>query len=107
MGKIGKPSEKKRKKRKMDFIFSPAILDKIEMTDVPIADHLKLRPLTRSDRQNNFLEVLAQLTKVGDIDVETFDRRFDLMKASKMYFPLVRGLHFAFFLMENVQYHKI
>merc|ERR1712147_379877 len=74
---------------KMDFIFSPSILDKIDISDVQLADHLKMRPLMRTDRENNFLQVLAQLTKVGDIDVETFDARFDLMKASKMYFPLV------------------
>ena len=52
----------------MEYIFEPTILDKIDLSDLKLAPHLSVRPLARSDRENNFLQVLAQLTKVGDMN---------------------------------------
>ncbi len=39
------------------------------------------RPLCRSDYDNGFLQLLSQLTKVGDYSKETFEAQFDSMQA--------------------------
>lgn len=39
------------------------------------------RPLKRDDYQHGYLELLSQLTTVGEITKEDFEARFDLMKS--------------------------
>merc|ERR1712141_101928 len=73
----------------MEYLFSPSLLDQVDMSDLSLPSHLKLRPLLKSDHENNFLKILAQLTKVGEMSKAVFDARFDQMKASKCYFVFV------------------
>lgn len=56
---------------------------------------LKVRPLQREDYDKGFLELLAHLTKVGDITREQFEARFDAMKACQdhYYVTVVEDLH--------------
>ena len=46
-----------------------------------LGDNLIMRPLKRDDYERNYLGVLAQLTVVGDITKEQFEKRFDAMQA--------------------------
>ena len=74
----------------MEYIFDPAVIEKLDLTDLrPLPSNLEMRPLLKSDHQNNFLSILAQLTKVGDISKSEYDARFDQMKNSNCYFVLV------------------
>ena len=73
----------------MEYLFSPSLLDQVDMSDLSLPSHLSLRPLSKSDFENNFLKILAQLTKVGEMSKAVFDARFDQMKASKCYFVFV------------------
>eukprot|EP00003_Mantamonas_plastica_P024065 TRINITY_DN443_c0_g1_i1.p3 TRINITY_DN443_c0_g1~~TRINITY_DN443_c0_g1_i1.p3 ORF type:complete len:140 (-),score=42.59 TRINITY_DN443_c0_g1_i1:1056-1475(-) len=52
-------------------------------------DHFVVRALERDDNQKGYLEVLAQLTTVGDIDDEAFGARFDLMMKKGGYLIVV------------------
>ncbi|CAH1792234.1 unnamed protein product [Owenia fusiformis] len=53
-------------------------------------DNLILRPLQASDYDTGFLQILGQLTSVGDVSREMFQSRFDSMKACKdTYYILV------------------
>lgn len=55
-----------------------------------LGDNLHMRPLKRDDFTRNYLGLLAQLTKVGDISQEQFTKRFDQMAACKnTYFTFV------------------
>merc|ERR1712131_186786 len=75
---------------KMEYIFDPSVIEKLDLTDLrPLPSNLEMRPLLKSDHQNNFLSILAQLTKVGDISKQEYDARFDQMKNSNCYFVLV------------------
>jgi len=74
----------------MEYIFEPSVIEKLDLTDLrPLPPNLEMRPLVKSDHQNNFLSILAQLTKVGDISKQEYDARFDQMKNSNCYFVLV------------------
>ncbi len=55
-----------------------------------LGDELFMRPLKRDDFKRNYLGLLAQLTKVGDITQEQFEKRFDEMaKAQGTYYTFV------------------
>lgn len=43
---------------------------------------LRVRPLSKADYDRGFLQLLAQLTKVGEISREKFEERFELMRRS-------------------------
>ena len=70
-------------------LFDPKILTKIDHSDLTLPPHLILRPLKIDDNQFGFLEILSQLTKVGEIDTERFEKRFNSMKESKCYYVIV------------------
>jgi len=46
---------------------------------IDLGDNLIIRPLKRDDYKRNYLELLSQLTVVGDIPQEQFEKRFDEM----------------------------
>ena len=73
----------------MEYLFDPDLINQVDMSDLGLPSHLKLRPLSRCDRSNNFLTILMQLTKVGEISQPVFDSRFDQMKESKCYYVFV------------------
>lgn len=70
-------------------LFDPDVLLSFDRSDMILPPHLKLRPLKITDNKLGFLELLAQLTKVGDIDDEMFKQRFDNMKKTKCYYVMV------------------
>lgn len=73
-----------------EFLYDPAILTKLDWSNVKHMKNgvtsgnpgpgLKVRPLCKADYDRGFLQLLAQLTKVGDVSKEEFYKRFDLMK---------------------------
>ncbi|CAD6184609.1 unnamed protein product [Caenorhabditis auriculariae] len=50
-----------------------------------------LRPLQMNDHQNGYLDLLSQLTSVGDVDDEWFEKRFISMRDTnpKAYYVVV------------------
>ena len=58
-------------------VFSPPLSVLSPGTD------LRLRPLQMGDYRTGFLQLLAQLTKVGDISEEQWEERFKMMKKKK------------------------
>ncbi|XP_050693141.1 probable glucosamine 6-phosphate N-acetyltransferase isoform X2 [Eriocheir sinensis] len=47
---------------------------------------LRVRPLCKADYDRGFLQLLAQLTKVGDISREKFEERFEAMRACRGHY---------------------
>jgi len=73
-----------------EYLYDINILNKIDWSNVK---HMKdgitssnpgpgfrVRPLCKADYDRGFLDLLGQLTKVGDISKEQFYERFELMK---------------------------
>jgi len=57
-----------------------------------LGDNLIMRPMKRDDYSRDYLGLLAQLTKVGDISQVQFEKRFEQMQvcnASNTYFTFV------------------
>ncbi|CAK8680500.1 unnamed protein product [Clavelina lepadiformis] len=50
---------------------------------------LVIRPLSSQDFDKGFTDVLSQLTRLGDVSKEDFQKRFYAMKASGGYYTLV------------------
>jgi glucosamine-phosphate N-acetyltransferase len=49
-------------------------------TPTPLPENYKLRPLNKQDYNRGFLDVLRQLTTVGEISEEQWNERYDWMK---------------------------
>ena len=47
-----------------------------------LGNNLIIRPLQRDDFNKNYMQLLSQLTEIGDVSQADFERRFDLMKSS-------------------------
>ncbi|KAI1302403.1 putative glucosamine 6-phosphate N-acetyltransferase [Halotydeus destructor] len=75
-----------------DHLFDPSLLvdwDESLQSELD-GSGFRLRPLRLSDYENGYLDVLAQLTSVGEMDKTTFQNRFNEMKkASGCYYILV------------------
>ncbi|KAK6060207.1 acetyltransferase, GNAT family [Cooperia oncophora] len=63
-----------------EYLFNPEVLTADLVGAVP--NGFLVRPLKISDYDNGFLDVLAQLTVVGDVSREQFENRFNTMKMS-------------------------
>lgn len=81
-----------------ESIFDPELLKKIEWKDEDLrnvaslsslGDDLVLRPLYVTDFDRGFIELLSQLTHVGEITKKQFQERFRHMKNQKCYFITV------------------
>lgn len=61
-----------------DYSFEPSYLSgwSLELQELIDSSGLKLRPLRRSDFDANYLDLLGQLTTVGDVNREKFDSKF-------------------------------
>nr|CAG4648943.1 EOG090X0FKI [Polyphemus pediculus] len=75
-------------------LYNPEILDKFNLGERYNAlkqdGTLLVRPLYASDYNRGFLELLKELTEVGDITQKQFEDRFNLMKnCSNMYYCTV------------------
>jgi len=60
------------------FLFDPNILDNLNwdcesISPLNIDSNFKLRPLRKDDYDKGFLDVLAQLTTVGEIALSAFE----------------------------------
>ena len=49
---------------------------------IDLGDNLVLRPLRRDDFSRDYMNLLAQLTEVGQVGNEQYQRRFDLMRST-------------------------
>ncbi len=55
-----------------------------------LGDNLIMRPLKRDDYDRNYMDLLGQLTKTGDVDKNKFQKRFDQMSSCKgTYYTVV------------------
>ena len=70
-------------------LYDPDVLQSFDRSDLTLPPHLKLRPLRISDNKLGFLDLLTQLTKVGEIDTDMFEQRFHNMKRTKCYYVMV------------------
>nr|CAG4641273.1 EOG090X0FKI [Eulimnadia texana] len=70
-----------------DYIYDPEILATADLgpryQTLRSDPNLKVRPLRLSDYYRGFLELLKQLTVVGDISYEEFSSQFEAMKSAK------------------------
>jgi len=76
-----------------DFLYSPELLDidlntssakfnpTLSITNP--GDGLRVRPLSRQDYDRGYLQLLGELTTVGDISPDAWNARFDELKACK------------------------
>ena len=95
-----KPNEQQQqtelvKLNKEDDLFDSEILSKLDYGDLKanpktLADNLVLRPLNKLDYRRGYLELLKQLTSVGEVSEQQFNRQFDLMRnCLNTYFIIV------------------
>jgi glucosamine-phosphate N-acetyltransferase len=54
-----------------------------EANSVDLGDGVVLRPLRRDDFSRGYMKLLSQLTEVGTVTKEVFEKRFDQMRASE------------------------
>lgn len=59
------------------------------MSNLQPADELVIRPLMTTDYEKGFIQLLGQLTEVGNITKEQFLNRFWKMKATGSYYVIV------------------
>lgn len=88
------------------FLFDPSILlnikpdlfqfqyDKYERmkgsnSSIDLGDNLVLRPLRRDDYARNYMSLLSQLTEVGQVTGEIYERRFDMMRSTPNTYYIV------------------
>ncbi|KAG0725182.1 putative glucosamine 6-phosphate N-acetyltransferase [Chionoecetes opilio] len=79
-----------------DPLFDPQLLAGLDWSDVKHmkggvtssspGPGLRVRPLCKADYDRGFLQLLAQLTKVGEISREKFEERFELMRGSSGHY---------------------
>ncbi|XP_037963187.1 probable glucosamine 6-phosphate N-acetyltransferase isoform X2 [Plutella xylostella] len=74
---------------RLDFSRSPATFSPKISAAQPGEEWLKVRPLQRSDYDKGFLQLLGQLTSVGNVSKKQFDERFTQMKQSGGYYVTV------------------
>ena len=65
----------------VDLTLSPAIF-RPQLSVAQPGESLLVRPLAREDFSRGFLQLLGQLTTVGDVSREAWDTRFDRMAAA-------------------------
>lgn len=86
---------KKPEIKKEDDLFDQAILSKLDYGELKanpklLGGSLVLRPLNRADYKFGYLELLTQLTSVGEISETQFGQQFDRMRAcSNTYYIIV------------------
>lgn len=75
--------------KRLDFNKSPAIFKPKISAAQPGEDWMVVRPLQRLDYDKGFLQLLGQLTSVGNVSRKQFDDRFTQMKVSGGYYVTV------------------
>ncbi|KAI7871010.1 glucosamine 6-phosphate N-acetyltransferase [Spinellus fusiger] len=69
------------------FLFSPKLIS--SQVEASLPEGYCLRPLKRNDNEKGILDILGQLSHVGEITQATFQERFDLMQQLKSYYLIV------------------
>ncbi|KAM3962546.1 glucosamine 6-phosphate N-acetyltransferase isoform 1-T2 [Aphomia sociella] len=84
-----------------EYLYSPDILQRLDFTKSPATfkpkisaaqpgeDWMVVRPLQRADYDKGFLQLLSQLTSVGNVTRKQFDDRFTKMKQSGGHYVTV------------------
>lgn len=67
-------------------LFNPNILDRIPLVRL---DGLLIRPLKSGDYDRGFLQLLSQLTEIGNVSREQFLNTFHRMKSTNGYYIVV------------------
>ncbi|KAK9294457.1 hypothetical protein QLX08_010919 [Tetragonisca angustula] len=67
-------------------LFNPNVLKQLSL---PQTDGLSIRPLKSEDYDKGFLQLLAQLTEVGNVSREQFLSRFHMMKNAGNYYVII------------------
>ncbi|XP_017890703.1 probable glucosamine 6-phosphate N-acetyltransferase [Ceratina calcarata] len=67
-------------------LFNPNVLDRLSLTS---PEGLVIRPLKSGDYDRGFLQLLTQLTQVGNISREQFLNRFHMMRSTNSYYVIV------------------
>uniref|UniRef100_A0A1I7T5X5 Glucosamine 6-phosphate N-acetyltransferase n=1 Tax=Caenorhabditis tropicalis TaxID=1561998 RepID=A0A1I7T5X5_9PELO len=71
----------------MSSIFDASLLAPHIPKTLP--DNLKIRPLEKNDFSKGYLELLGQLTSVGNVDQEKFENQFEAMRTSVPCYHIV------------------
>ncbi|XP_012264494.2 probable glucosamine 6-phosphate N-acetyltransferase [Athalia rosae] len=72
-----------------EYLFDPRLLERIADRNREVNDGIWIRPLSVGDYERGFIQLLGQLTQVGDITREQFVDRFKKMKTSGDYYVVV------------------
>lgn len=88
------------------FLFSPKRLSKLsswkDIEDDLKERELSARPLKSTDFENGYIDLLSQLTEVGDISEDDFVGRFNLMKTLNEI-----NEHYAIVVIEDITTRKV
>lgn len=67
-------------------LFNPNVLDRLSLTS---PEGLLIRPLKSGDYDRGYLQLLTQLTEVGNVSREQFLNRFHMMRNTNSYYITV------------------
>ncbi|XP_053985986.1 probable glucosamine 6-phosphate N-acetyltransferase [Hylaeus anthracinus] len=67
-------------------LFNASILERLSLSQI---EGLLIRPLKSDDYDRGFLQLLSQLTEVGNVSKEQFLSRFHMMKSTGSYYIIV------------------
>lgn len=84
----------------VEYMFEPSILNDLDLSEYDITfeegasvanpeEDFVLRPLSSSDYEKGFTDVLSQLTRIGEVTKSDFTERFNQMKVAYGYYPIV------------------
>ncbi|CAA94884.1 Glucosamine 6-phosphate N-acetyltransferase [Caenorhabditis elegans] len=71
----------------MSHIFDASVLAPHIPSNLP--DNFKVRPLAKDDFSKGYVDLLSQLTSVGNLDQEAFEKRFEAMRTSVPNYHIV------------------
>ncbi|XP_076748764.1 glucosamine 6-phosphate N-acetyltransferase [Xylocopa sonorina] len=67
-------------------LFNPSVLERLSVSPI---EGLLIRPLQSGDYDRGFLQLLTQLSEVGNISREQFLNRFHMMRSTGSYYIVV------------------
>ncbi|CAK9813544.1 Probable glucosamine 6-phosphate N-acetyltransferase [Anthophora quadrimaculata] len=67
-------------------LFNPNVLERLSLTHI---EGLLIRPLKSGDYDRGFLQLLSQLTEVGNVSREQFLNNFRMMKNTGSYYIII------------------
>jgi len=64
------------------YLFDPSLLRELPVQSTQIPATFVIRPLQLNDYHNGYLQLLSQLTNVGEVSAAQFHNRFNVMRTS-------------------------